>query len=171
MNKIEKKDINDVLQLSESTGHLVKIAHRLYQRLLSKELFSQGVKLSHWHFLRYLWEEDGITQRKLSQCVLIQETTAVAVLREMEKDGLIERKKSEKDGRKVLVFLTQKAKKLMLKFIPKADEVNYCGISDFSDKEIQQYKNLTRRIIKNLEGKVGESGKIGLMSIGVIPSK
>jgi DNA-binding MarR family transcriptional regulator len=160
------KKNGDLLPLSESTGHLIKIVHRLYQRLLSTELAKHGLKISHWHFLRYLWEEDGITQRKLSRCIVIKESTAVAVVREMEADGLIRRERGESDRRKIFVHLTPKAKRMMRKLIPVADSVNACGIAGLSKKELRQYQDATRNIINRLEHEMGEPGGISSMSIG-----
>src|SRR6218665_2489493 len=48
-------------------AHLVKGAARGFLRSLQLRLATQGVSLGHWSFLRILWEQDGLTQRALSQ--------------------------------------------------------------------------------------------------------
>ena len=65
-----------------------------------------------WYFLRVLWTEDGLSQRELSARVGMMEPTTVIALRSMEKSGLIRRVRSADDRRKVLVWLTPKAKRL-----------------------------------------------------------
>ncbi len=158
---------SELLPLHESAGHLIKIAHRLYQRLLAQELAQMNIRVSHWHFLRYLWEEDGITQRQLSRSIVIKESTAVAVVREMEGAGLIKRVRGKQDKRKVFIHLTPKAKRQMERLLPLAHAVNVCGIEGIAKKDMQVFLGVTRKIIENLESTLGESGHIGQASIGV----
>lgn len=166
VREVIPKKKSELLPLHESAGHLIKIAHRLYQRLLAEELARMNMRVSHWHFLRYLWEDDGITQRQLSRSIVIKESTAVAVVREMEEAGLIRRTRGKTDRRKVFVYLTPKAKRQMERLLPVAHAVNACGIKDISKKDLQHYLVVTRKIIANLETALGESGHIGMASIG-----
>src|SRR6201987_6372242 len=95
-----------------SSGYLVRDAHRAFQRLLERRIAAYGVTRGQWYFLRVLWNEDGLTQRELSARVGMMEPTPVIALRGMEKSGLIRRVRGDDDRRKVLVFLTAKAKRL-----------------------------------------------------------
>ncbi|MCC7411097.1 MAG: MarR family transcriptional regulator [Gammaproteobacteria bacterium] len=137
--------------LEHSTGHLIKVAHRSFQQSLQAHLAVHGVKLSHWHCLRYLWEEDGLTQRELSKRVYVQESTIVAVIREMESIGLIRRIRSTDDRRKYAVRLTAKAKRITKQLLPVARKVNDLGTATFSRKEIKLFHDMTLRVIANLE--------------------
>ena len=51
----------------ERLAHLTKEAWRAFVRALQTRLAAHGVPFGHWTFLRVLWEEDGITQRALSE--------------------------------------------------------------------------------------------------------
>src|ERR1044072_9464002 len=75
----------------ESSGYLVRDAHRAFQRLLERRIAPHGVTRGQWYFLRVLWNEDGLTQRELSARVGMMEPTTVIALRGMEKSGLIRR--------------------------------------------------------------------------------
>ena len=70
---------------AESSGYLVRDAHRAFQRLLEKRIAAYGVKRGQWYFLRVLWTEDGLSQRELSARVGMMEPTTVIALRSMEK--------------------------------------------------------------------------------------
>src|SRR5215510_2249109 len=96
----------------ESSGYLVRDAHRAFQRLLERRIAAHGVTRGQWYFLRVLWTEDGLSQRELSARVGMMEPTTVIALRSMERSGLIRRARSADDRRKVRVFLTAKAKRL-----------------------------------------------------------
>src|SRR3984957_16641505 len=95
-----------------SSGYLVRDAHRAFQRLLERRITPFGVTRGQWYFLRVLWITDGLSQRELSARVGMMEPTTVIGLRSMEKSGLIRRVRGDDDRRKVLVFLTAKAKRL-----------------------------------------------------------
>ena len=84
---------------AESSGYLVRDAHRAFQRLLEKRI-AAGLKRGQWYFLRVLWTEDGLSQRELSTRVGMMEPTTVIALRSMEKAGLIRRVRSTDDKRR-----------------------------------------------------------------------
>lgn len=139
------------LDLAHSTAHWIKAAHRAFQQALQARLEPYGIKLSHWHCLRYLCEEDGLTQRELSRRVDVKESTLVAVIREMEALGLIRRLRDRKDQRKYMLSLTPRARRITRQLLPVAGQVNQRGTSGFDRSEIELYRALTRRILANLE--------------------
>ena len=96
---------------AESSGYLVRDAHRAFQRLLEKRIAPYGVARGQWYFLRVLWTEDGLSQRELSARVGMMEPTTVIALRSMERAGLIRRVRSSDDKRKAQVWLTPKAQR------------------------------------------------------------
>src|SRR5436190_15380394 len=97
---------------AESSGYLVRDAHRAFQRLLGKRIAAYGITRGQWYFLRVLWMQDGLSQRELSARVGMMEPTTVIALRSMEKAGLIRRVRSADDKRKAEVWLTPKAKRM-----------------------------------------------------------
>ena len=52
-----------------SLGYLVRETHRAFTRSLQARIAPHGITIGMWFFLRALWEEDGISQRALSQRV------------------------------------------------------------------------------------------------------
>ena len=75
----------------DSVGHQVRWAHRALQRELEETLRPYGITTGMWYFLRALWEEDGLTQRELSERVGITEPTTVTALNALEKRALVVR--------------------------------------------------------------------------------
>jgi len=47
-------------------AHLVRDAARAFVRALQWRLAEHDVSFGHWTFLRILWEQDGLTQKQLS---------------------------------------------------------------------------------------------------------
>src|SRR6266849_4951159 len=93
----------------QSSGYLVRDAHRAFQHVLEQRIAPFGVTRGQWYFLRVLWIQDGLSQRELSARVGMMEPTTAVALRSMERSQLIRRLRAADDRRKVRVFLTAKA--------------------------------------------------------------
>ena len=63
-----------------SIGYVLRDTYRGFSRVLQSKIAPHGVSIGQWYFLRVLWEEDGLTQRELSQRVGMMEPTTVTAL-------------------------------------------------------------------------------------------
>jgi DNA-binding MarR family transcriptional regulator len=136
---------------AESAGYLVRDAHRAFQRLLEKRIARYGVTRGQWYFLRVLWNEDGVSQRELSDRVGMMEPTTVIALRSMEKSGLIRRVRNADDKRKSQVWLTPKAKRLRNQLLLVARSINEQAIQGISEDEFALFRRLISRMTANLD--------------------
>lgn len=134
-----------------SAGHMVRNAHRAFQRELEAEISVYGVSRGQWYFLRALWIEDGLTQRELSERVGMMEPTTVVALAGMEKARLIRRRRSDIDRRKVLVYLTPKAEKLRDLLLPVAKSVSDRASTGVSQKDLATFHRVLARMTANLD--------------------
>ncbi|HWE75289.1 MAG TPA: MarR family transcriptional regulator [Stellaceae bacterium] len=134
----------------DSIGHQVRWAHRALQRELEERLKPFGITNGMWYFLRALWEEDGLSQRELSDRVGNSEATTVSALHAMEKRGLALRVPNSEDRRKSNIFLTRPAKELRDLLLQEAREVNRTATSGISAAEIESLKKTLGKIRKNL---------------------
>lgn len=131
-------------------AHLLRDAQRSVSRALAIKIAAYGVSIGQWYFLRALWEQDGLTQRELSQRVGMMEPTTVSALNGMEKRGLVERIRNPRDRRKMNIFLTARGRALQETLMPFEDEVNRQAIAGLSEEAAQQLDWALRRIIFNL---------------------
>ena len=134
----------------ESVGHQVRWAHRALQRELEERLRPYGISAGMWHFLRALWEEDGLSQRELSDRVGTTEPTTVSALHAMEKRGLAIRVPNATDRRKSNIFLTRPAKELHDLLLREARDVNRTATAGIDAAEIRSLKATLEKIRKNL---------------------
>lgn len=134
----------------ESVGHQVRWAHRALQRELEERLRPYGISPGMWHFLRALWEEDGLSQRELSDRVGTTEPTTVSALHAMEKRGLAVRVPNATDRRKSNIFLTRPAKELHDLLLREARDVNRTATVGIDAAEIRSLKSILAKIRKNL---------------------
>lgn len=135
---------------TESVGHQVRWAHRALQRELEERLRPYGISAGMWHFLRALWEEDGLSQRELSDRVGTTEPTTVSALHAMEKRGLALRVPNATDRRKSNIFLTRPAKELHDLLLREARDVNRTATVGIDAVEIRSLKSILEKIRKNL---------------------
>ena len=135
-----------------STGYLVRQAHNALQRLLEQSIAPHGVLRGQWYFLRVLWEEEGLTQRELSARVGTKEPTTIVALRGMEAAGLVTRRRSETDRRKIHVDLTPKARGLRDRLLPLARAVSETATSGLTQAETETLHHLLRKVVATLNG-------------------
>src|SRR5690606_28850663 len=90
----------------------IREVHRLFGRVLQQRIGQLGLTLGTWYFLRALWEEDGLSQRELSQRIGTMEPTTVSALNSMERLGLVHRERDPNDKRRRRVFLTDYGRSL-----------------------------------------------------------
>jgi DNA-binding MarR family transcriptional regulator len=130
-------------------AHLVKDATRAFVRSLQLRLVEHSVSFGHWTFLRILWEQDGLTQRELSDQAGVMEPTTHAALRAMEGLGYIERR-AGKDRRTAHVHLTDTGRALRDTLVPLAVEVNDLAVAGVAPEDIAATRRVLLAVIENL---------------------
>ncbi len=136
---------------AESSGYLVRDAHRAFQRLLEKRIAAYGLKRGQWYFLRVLWTEDGLSQRELSTRVGMMEPTTVIALRSMEKSGLIRRVRSTDDKRRSHVWLTAKAQRMRNELLALARGITDEAEDGVSRDDLALFRRVIARMTANLD--------------------
>jgi DNA-binding MarR family transcriptional regulator len=140
--------------LRHSIGMDLRQTHRAFVQDLQDRLEAVGIPIGMWYFLRILWEEDGLSQRELSQRVGAMEPTTVEQLRNMEKRGLIERRRSPDDRRKMEVCLTEAGRQLKRQLIPCGVAVNEAALAGLDGAEIETFRRVLDRMRRNLEAEI-----------------
>jgi DNA-binding MarR family transcriptional regulator len=140
--------------------HVVRDVHRGFTRVLQARIALHGVSIGQWFFLYTLWEEDGLTQRELSQRVGMMEPTTVTALNTMEGLGLVERVRNVQDRRKVNIFLTPKGRALKAQIIPAVDDIDTAALAGVSAAELEQAITVLQRVATNI-GCLGDYQKTG----------
>jgi DNA-binding MarR family transcriptional regulator len=63
--------------------------------------------------MRILARDEGMTQQELGKCIFSDPSTVTAILRLLEKRGMVSRLRDERDGRVQRVHLTQQGRRLL----------------------------------------------------------
>jgi homoprotocatechuate degradation regulator HpaR len=88
-----------------------------------RRIFSDfGLTEQQWRVLRVLWEFDEIAFKELSVLTLIPAPSLVGIVDRLIKSGLVERRRSDKDRRKVFVLATPKGQDLRQELMPRVQD-------------------------------------------------
>ena len=100
------------LKLENQLCFPVYAVSRLITREYQPFLDRLGITYPQYLVLMILWEEDGIPVNDIAKKLILNTNTITPLLKRMEKDGIIRRKRSKDDERKVIVQLTAKGRDL-----------------------------------------------------------
>ncbi len=123
------------LDPSDSYAYQVRGIHRLFARILEKQIANSGIKTGYWYLLRVLCELDGISQKELSRRSFLTESSVVTMLNSMTRAGLVVRERDEQDRRFMKIRLTEKARNLKDELIPLAREINAKATRNINDED------------------------------------
>lgn len=139
----------------ESIGFTVRQVYRGFARSLQTRVAAEGVSIGMWFVLRMLWEEDGLTQRQISDRVGINGPTVVTAINSMERAGIVKRISNQEDRRKTNVFLTARGHQLKDKLWPMAMDVYSVAFKNIDREDIATMGRSLKQVWANLEADRG----------------
>ena len=89
----------------------------------------------------------------------MREPSTVAAVNGLERAGLVRRRKSSSDRRKIHIHLTDRGRRLKFKLLPFVAEVNALGLKGLSAQEIRNLRHALLRIMSNLKVKERAGGR------------
>ncbi|HPN39523.1 MAG TPA: MarR family transcriptional regulator [Melioribacteraceae bacterium] len=102
----------EYLKLDNQLCFPVYAASRLITREYQPFLEKLNITYPQYLVLMILWESDGKTVNQIADRLILNTNTVTPLLKRMEKDNLIFRKRSKIDERVVNIYLTEKGNKL-----------------------------------------------------------
>jgi DNA-binding MarR family transcriptional regulator len=97
----------------DDVGFLLAKATQRWNELLADRFAAAGfadVRPSYGSVLLPLYEEDGLRMGELARRARLSKQTMTAMIRRLERDGLVERRLDEADRRASLIFLTERSR-------------------------------------------------------------
>lgn len=150
------KQDDDILPVEQSVGFQIRMTHRALQKYLQTMIEPHGVSLGMYYYLRALWNEDGLTQRELSQRIGTMEPSTLSAIVLMERKGFVRRVRNKDDKRKLHVFLTAKGKELSSKLLPLARQTVEEATVTLTKTEVKAFLHAAMQIRQNIAAKLGE---------------
>ena len=116
----------------------------LYRAVFAK----YDITEQQWRILRVLWEQQRCSTTELAERTLIPGPSLVGVIDRLSKKGLVLRKRSETDRRRVFVEATSKGQRLQSRIAPQIDRV-YVELVERSGK--RDWDTLQRTLKKFID--------------------
>lgn len=140
----------------ETLTKYINIINRYHQIIINHELKPYGLGSGQYFFLLNIYENQGISQKELSNLVKTDKATTAKALKRLEEENYIYRVVDEVDKRYHKLFTTEKG----VSFIPKLIEILNKGTKMMSNgMSEEQYKETLiamRLVLNNVQAAVAE---------------
>ncbi len=137
-----------------SLGYVVNRLARLLARALERRLAEFGVPLGQFPVLLILWEEEGLTQTEIARRLDFEQPTIANTLKRMERDGMVTTAPDPASRRRVLVFLTERARSLQAPLTAAAQDINQHVCAKLSPKKVQALFSTMAEIAGGIEAEI-----------------
>lgn len=138
-------------QKRKTVASLLRDTHRLYAKALHILIGDTSITPNQWLLLRALWDEDGLTQKELSQRLGCFESAMVSSIGNLEAHGFVVRVRNKGDRRKININLTRAGKALEAKLLPFAKQVNVAAEVGIPESQVRGMCETLERLRGNLE--------------------
>ena len=140
--------MKEELRLDNQLCFRLYTASRLLTQAYHPLLSGLGLTYPQYLVMMVLWEQDGLPVNDIAKRLLLETNTVTPLLKRMEEEGLVTRKRAADDERKVIVSLTEKGMALEAQAarIPERMARAYAG-SEMSEQQAKSlYYTLDRLI-------------------------
>jgi DNA-binding MarR family transcriptional regulator len=104
--------MQEQLKLENQLCFRLYTASRLITQAYHPLLEEIGLTYPQYLVMMVLWEQDNMPVNDIAKRLYLETNTVTPLLKRMEAEGFIARRKGEKDARQVIVSLTSKGRKL-----------------------------------------------------------
>jgi DNA-binding MarR family transcriptional regulator len=138
-------------KLDESVGFMLTITERKLKAFLRDSIAGEEFNYGMWFFLRVLYEEDGLTQKELSERVGMMQPTAVTAIKNMQSRGLVRVETDETDRRRTYIHLTPAGKRVGKRMLPLLRQINDVALQGITKAEFDTLRTVLRKIRSNVD--------------------
>jgi len=132
--------------VSNSIGFLLAKAYQRACALYKEKFDHYNLTPQQFGLLRFLWEEDGLTQVELSNRSQIDRTTIGGLIDRLEQSGLLVRLPHPEDRRAYRISLTDSGKNLESELTPLAEELHKAILARLSPEEIASLTTILQKL-------------------------
>ena len=144
-------DFHEAMKLGNQLCFPLYAASRNVINLYTPYLKPLGLTYTQYITLLALWEKDGVTVGELCGRLMLDNGTMSPLLKKMQQEGLVERKRSEEDERVVVITLTEEGRALQEKV--KDVPVKVAGCVDLSPEKAMMLYALLCELLENQKNK------------------
>ena len=126
--------------------HDIKILERKVADIFEKKL---GISLTRFQIIKYLYEVDVATPKKIAQILEIDAAAITRHLKKLEEGGYVRKKRNEDKNREVLVEITEFSKSKIDQCVKETDIREFID-PEFTEEDFKQLVILLNKFNNNL---------------------
>ncbi|OXM14638.1 MarR family winged helix-turn-helix transcriptional regulator [Paenibacillus herberti] len=135
---------------TESHGQYISAIYRHMQVLISTELAPYRIGSGQYIFLMAIAFQEAVTQKALSEKLLIDKTTTAKAIAKLEAEGYVRREADPADNRYQLLFLTESGREVVPKVQKALDRVKNKTRKGIADEQYDLMMQLLKTVLSNL---------------------
>jgi DNA-binding MarR family transcriptional regulator len=139
---------------TESYGKYISAIYRHLQILIAAELAPFRIGSGQYIFLLVIAGKEKITQKALSEELLIDKTTTAKAIAKLEAEGYVRRESDPEDKRYHLLYLTEAGRAVVPKVQEALDHVRNKSLIGISDEEYAIMLGLLKKVLRNVSEQV-----------------
>lgn len=136
------------LNLDHQLCFLVYSTNLALNQLYRKLLAPLGLTYPQYLVMLVLWEKDGLTVSEIGEKLFLESSTLTPLLKKLQSNSIVNRERSTKDERQVIISLTAQGHALKLKAVDIPLQVAQASACDLDS--ITQLKDLLSNLRENI---------------------
>jgi MarR family transcriptional regulator for hemolysin len=149
----------------ETLGPLLHGTARAWRLKLDERLKPMGLSQAKWRTLLHLsLAGDALTQAEIADRLGIEQPSLVTLLHRLESEGWIIRRSSLHDRRCKMVFLGQRAQRVISQINAAAEKLRHELLENVSAADLRTCVRVLAQICEKAEGKNGNGGLVKFRS-------
>jgi MarR family transcriptional regulator, organic hydroperoxide resistance regulator len=132
--------------------YLLSRAAHLVSQQFHAQLRPRGMAVPVWRVLATLSDSDGLPVTELARRTLFKQPTLTKVIDRMERQGLVERRASEQDRRKVLIYVTERGRNGVGDLLERAKRHEQTMLAGYGDNQVALLKTALHDLIERCGG-------------------
>lgn len=134
----EIRALNAFIKLTRGTQSLLT--------RLEPHITRHGITTTQFGILETLLHVGPLNQRELGQKLLLSKGNISVVVSNLEKSGLVNRRRDEEDRRQTIIHLTAEGRKLVKKVFPKVLDAIVNDFSNLTADELETLGRLAKKV-------------------------
>ena len=130
-------------------------AHLAYKKHILSGLKEYGIMPGHPKIMHYIMLHEGCRQKDIANNCYVESATLSSVLSNMERHGLIERRRSSDDKRSYTIYPKDSARPIFDAVRDQFDKTESTALAGFTEKERNELEDYLIRIENNLKQSEG----------------
>ncbi|PZE21234.1 MarR family winged helix-turn-helix transcriptional regulator [Paenibacillus xerothermodurans] len=139
------------MYVSESVGFIISNTGRKLSQALTARFQPRDITSEQWSVLKKLAEEDGITQKELSNRIEKDPTNVTRILDQLERKGWIRRAANREDRRSFLTHITEAGRELSKELTPIEAQFVEQMLHGLSAQDVAVLRGVFKQINKNID--------------------